>query len=358
MIFAGVTLAVVAGKGGIVRRHVVTALILAILSVTFPLMAYGHGGDTNLVHSCVRNSTGAVRIIGPSGTCNANETPHDWPTAAAFLALQGELADLRAENVSQAAEISSLKDRIANLESRESPTLGIRDSSRGLVIKNNDAAPASIIDVTAAEVILQNGRGEPLRVAPVALSVDADSSGTNGIDIGIRQPDKWYHVWIIFNPASNSAAGLLSLDPDEPVLPLGYDHKARVGAIRTEAGTGNLIRIHQVSHRVMREPKRAILQTSQVFLKPVSIESLVPPTAKQVFGSWDTWQYATAGYGLVAATPQGLSSKAFGYVFSLDGREGNLNTFGSYELPIAVPQTLYLTLYNGAVLLSVSGWEF
>lgn len=236
--------------------------------------------------------------------------------------------------------------------------LGIRDSSRDLVIKNNDTTPEATIDIAAAEVILQNGSGNALRVAPVALSVDVNASGASGVDIGIGEPDRWYHIWIIFSSASNGAAGLLSLDVDNPVLPLGYDYKARVGAIRTELATGNLIRIHQVDRRVMRKPERAILQTSQVSGKPVSIASLVPPTAKQVFGRWDTWQYDTAGYGQVAATPQGLASLAFGYAFSIDGREGNLNTLGSYQLPVAVPQMLYLTLYNGAVDLLVSGWEF
>ena len=237
-------------------------------------------------------------------------------------------------------------------------SLGIRDSSRDLVIRNNDAAPATVVDVTAAEVLLQDASGQAMRVAPVALSVDADASGANGVDTGVSEPGNWYHIWIIFDPVSGSAAGLLSLDPDEPALPPGYAYKARVGAIRTDSTTGELIRIYQVGHRVVRELKRAIVQPSQVFVEPVSIASIVPPTARQVSGIWDTSVYDTAGYGRVSATPQGLGPKAFGFAFAIDGREGNLNTFDSFEIPIAVPQTLYLTLYNGVVDLKVSGWEF
>jgi hypothetical protein len=137
-----------------------------------------------------------------------------------------------------------------------------------LVIKNGDAAPTAVIDITAAEVMLQNGSGDTLRVAPVALSVDVNAAGTNGIDIGVSEPDRWYYIWIIFSSASKNAAGLLSLDVDDPMLPLGYDYKARIGAIRTEPTTGNLILIHQVGHRVIRKLERAILQSSQVFLLP------------------------------------------------------------------------------------------
>lgn len=237
------------------------------------------------------------------------------------------------------------------------PALGIRDSSRGLIIKNDDGTPGSVIYVTAAEVILQDASGSAVRVGPVALSVDADASGANGLDSGIREAGTWYHIWIIFDPSSRTAAGLLSLDQEDPVLPTGFDYEARVGAIRTDP-TGEFIRIHQVGQRVIREVGRATLQPAQVFLMPVSLATLVPPTAQEVSGSWDTYQYAPAGYGYVAATPQGLGSRSFGYVFSLDGREGNLNTLGSYSLPLAVPQTLYVTVYSGVVNLLVSGWEF
>lgn len=238
------------------------------------------------------------------------------------------------------------------------PVPGVRDASRDLVIKNSDLAPESIVDVAAAEVILQNGEGDAVRLAPVGLSVDADGSGANGVDMGAREPGSWYHIWIIFDPLAKSVAGLLSLDSENPALPVGYQYKARVGAIRTDSSTGDLIRIHQVGHRVMREPARAILQSSQTFHERVSIAPLVPPTAKQVSGSFDTVRYDHAGYGRVAATAEGLGALSFGFVFSQDGSQGNLNTFGSFQLTIAEPQTLYLTLYSGTVALKVSGWEF
>jgi hypothetical protein len=54
------------------------------LGTTFVL---AHGGDTNLVHACVRNNTilpGAanIRIVGANTNCNSNETALDWPKTA------------------------------------------------------------------------------------------------------------------------------------------------------------------------------------------------------------------------------------------------------------------------------------
>lgn len=37
-----------------------------------------HGGDTNLIHSCVKNSNGSIRIVGPNDACGSNETALDW----------------------------------------------------------------------------------------------------------------------------------------------------------------------------------------------------------------------------------------------------------------------------------------
>ena len=41
-------------------------------------LVLAHGGDTNLIHGCIRPLTGLLRIIGASDTCGTNETPLDW----------------------------------------------------------------------------------------------------------------------------------------------------------------------------------------------------------------------------------------------------------------------------------------
>jgi len=47
------------------------------LAVAAPAV-HAHGGDPNLAHSCVNNSSGEIKIVAPTATCKTNETAVDW----------------------------------------------------------------------------------------------------------------------------------------------------------------------------------------------------------------------------------------------------------------------------------------
>ena len=53
----------------------VISLGLGLAGLT-PLV-YGHGGDTSLIHACVKKN-GALRTIAADGACKKNETALDW----------------------------------------------------------------------------------------------------------------------------------------------------------------------------------------------------------------------------------------------------------------------------------------
>lgn len=57
---------------------VIASFFLGILITSVVTFVYAHGGDINLIHSCVRNHSGTIRIIGANDTCNSSETPLDW----------------------------------------------------------------------------------------------------------------------------------------------------------------------------------------------------------------------------------------------------------------------------------------
>jgi len=54
-------------------------LIVVLLGMSGVVYVSAHGGDVTLIHACVNNRNGAVRIISASGSCDATrETALDW----------------------------------------------------------------------------------------------------------------------------------------------------------------------------------------------------------------------------------------------------------------------------------------
>jgi hypothetical protein len=55
--------------------------VLCTAALSWPVAAFAHGGNTALVHSCVKSS-GAIRIVGARSKCHRGERALDWPKSA------------------------------------------------------------------------------------------------------------------------------------------------------------------------------------------------------------------------------------------------------------------------------------
>lgn len=53
-------------------------LAMALVALGFTGAASAHGGDPKLIHGCVKNNGGAVRIVGASGACASSEFAKHW----------------------------------------------------------------------------------------------------------------------------------------------------------------------------------------------------------------------------------------------------------------------------------------
>jgi hypothetical protein len=63
-------------------------VIVAVVVLGTATRAEADGGDTTVIHACVNNSDGSVRIVGPNVVCRANHTALHWPTVARIEALE------------------------------------------------------------------------------------------------------------------------------------------------------------------------------------------------------------------------------------------------------------------------------
>jgi uncharacterized protein YjbI with pentapeptide repeats len=66
-------------KKYVLLLSVAIAFMTGVAATIATTVSLAHGGDLSLIHACVRNNTGAIRIVGATQNCNGNETPLDWP---------------------------------------------------------------------------------------------------------------------------------------------------------------------------------------------------------------------------------------------------------------------------------------
>jgi hypothetical protein len=65
------------------RKYFVAMALVAVIAsgATF---VWAHGGDPNLIHACVNNGSGLIRVIQPIENCRSGEINLDWiPNATA-----------------------------------------------------------------------------------------------------------------------------------------------------------------------------------------------------------------------------------------------------------------------------------
>ncbi len=63
-------------------------------------------------------------------------------------------------------------------------------------------------------------------------TIDVTTSGANGLDTGSASASTDYYIWLIYNPTSDTTAGLFSTSVTSPTLPSGYTKKRLIGFVR------------------------------------------------------------------------------------------------------------------------------
>ena len=146
----------------------VAMVVVGLLSLGTAALVYAHGGDVNLIHSCVKNSSGSIRIVGVSDTCNANETALDWNQKNS-PGLGGLV-----ENTTN-ADFSGADFRYRNLQGRNFS--GSNLNGANLTHANLNDTNLSNVDLTGA--ILDNADLQNINVTGATFT----SAHLNGVDL-------------------------------------------------------------------------------------------------------------------------------------------------------------------------------
>src|SRR5262245_16341483 len=148
----------------------------------------------------------------------------------------------------------------------------------------------SALTVLAESVVVSNGVTAYNTVLNVNKTLGTGSAGPLGLDTGTVVADKWYAVYLIFNPSTLASSGVLSQSFTAPsqTNTVGYTQYAYLGAVRTD-GSSHLKRTIQRGKRaqyVVGTNPTALVQvasTSAAGPTAQSITGIVPSTASEIF---------------------------------------------------------------------------
>lgn len=116
------------------------------------------------------------------------------------------------------------------LASPQRPSL-IAGSSKNLKVFNDSGAPTTTMDVTADELTVEDSFGNAFRLSSVSVAPVITASGANGLDTGTISANTFYSINVIYNPTTNTVAGLISIQANcQNATPVsGYTACAHVG---------------------------------------------------------------------------------------------------------------------------------
>lgn len=122
------------------------------------------------------------------------------------------------------------------------------------------------------------------------ITVDISASGANGLDTGTEAVSTWYYIYVIVDDDDVlPIAGLFSLSPTTPTLPVGYGGFRRLGAARND-GTGDFLNDRMLSFGRNRlvawneedSALQVLMGGAALTWTTIDLSEFVPPTATGV----------------------------------------------------------------------------
>lgn len=179
---------------------------------------------------------------------------------------------------------------------------------KNLIIKNNSGTPNSQVDIDADAVTVETTTGFAYRLTGIDLTVNCAGTGANGLDSGSLANSTWYAVYVIYNPTTQTVAGLVSSNGSNPTMPSDYTAKARLGWFRTN-GSAQFHRIIQRGRRAQYIVSASVTTTlplmdsgSKSAWTSITLSNFVPTTASAIHVSLAN-RYNAGSYSNVVVAP-------------------------------------------------------
>jgi len=121
------------------------------------------------------------------------------------------------------------------LKASQVSTLMTKRLLQNLEIESNASNPTYQVDINSG--LVGSDDGTVVMEVSSPITVDITASGVNGLDTGSEADNTWYYIWLIYNPSTDTVAGLFSTSNSSPTMPSGYTKKRLIGAVRNAFGS-------------------------------------------------------------------------------------------------------------------------
>lgn len=229
--------------------------------------------------------------------------------------------------------------------------LGLSAPPPGSSFKNLSIKVGSNVTIAVVADFIVTTDGTKFQTTALSQTVNMSTTGVNSLDTGAIAAATWYAIFAVAKP-DGTTGGLASLSATSPTMPAGYTYKARIGWVRTAAGSAQLLGTWQLGRRAqyvvgLAQTTTAMLvaNVASATLSSTSVANFVPSTASDIFVTGENTTVSTtnviAPNGSYAATvsttnpaPVGGELRQFGGTFMLEstnifvaGSSGSVNVF-------------------------------
>lgn len=249
---------------------------------------------------------------------------------------------------------------------------------------NSETVPNTQIALTLDSVTVSDQKSTFATIFGVSVTINTAVVGANGIDTGAIAASTCYHCYVIYNPNTQTAAGLISLNSNSPppsppqssisgppTLPSGYTLYMRAGAMFTDA-SANLKRTAQRNKRA----QYIVTAGSNTTLLPLlasgaagsasaptwialPITALVPQTADEVYLQIHTGYQGNTDSVVIVAP-----NNSYGAVNAVNpppaAFDATLGTKSVYQLNLMLEglakNTIYWASSGAGGMIAVQGW--
>lgn len=122
----------------------------------------------------------------------------------------------------------------------------------GMQVRNNATTPNTKLTVNAGicrdntntyDINIGNylGQGDPSITANSDTVLDTSVHGINGLDAGSLAASTVYNIYVVSDPVSANATGVMASTSDTPLIPFGYSAYRKIGYAITDASVHFLL---------------------------------------------------------------------------------------------------------------------